>query len=195
MFKKYVPKVGKVSFQDVAKKVNIVGVNSDKFKKKAIDTLHKAGVNKLDAQSILSGRKKIEQSSMRKVFNVLNKDKVIKKTGTAVTDYVKAEKGKKLRIYNIRMDTRAAEVKAEKTAEELKATGQTASASKKIGQPGMSSSAFDHVAKLKTEGVDIQAESPQDNESEVLESPIPFEPDEEIKAMREQAEKNDLPID
>ena len=196
MFRKFTPKVGKMSFQDVAKKEGLKGFATDKFKRQALESLHQGGMNKSDAQSILSGQRKVEQGTLKKVFKTLNKDKIIKKTPTAVTDYIKAEKGRQLRIYNTRMSLRAQEIKTEKQQEELKAEGKVPTKPKSLNQPGMSYESLGHVAKIEaaTSNNFVQEEPEEDGNVQTT-PPTSTEPNQEIKGMIEEAEKHDLPID
>jgi len=194
MFRKFVPKVGKLNFQDVAKKEGLKDFKTDKFKKRAAESLHKAGLEKDTIQGILSGHKKVEEGTLKKVFKSLNKDKIIKKSGTAVTEYVKAEKGRQTRIYNTRMALRADEIKAEKVQEENKTKDQAPDKKKPSNQPGMSYDSMGHVAKLKSEAADQYAQQPGQVSASAT-PPIQTEPDPEIKVMIEEAEKHDLPID
>lgn len=117
------PKVGKLTFTNVAKASDVRGLTTKKFKDKAFEALREAGYGKTDAKSILSGSKKMEQGSLRNVFNKLRKSKVITKGGGAVTEYVKKEKVRQERVVRMHLRERSEEIKEEREAEE-KATQQ-----------------------------------------------------------------------
>jgi len=86
------PKVGKLSFYDVSKKQGIKGTNSLAFRKKATLALKSAGYQNSQIKDILVGKKKMEHTTLKRVFKKLNEAKVIKKGASAVTNYVAADK-------------------------------------------------------------------------------------------------------
>ena len=86
------PKVGKMSFYDVSKKEGIQGINTSGFRKNATLALKEAGYQNSQMKDILVGKKKMEHTTLKRVFEKLNKAKVIKKGASAVTNYVAADK-------------------------------------------------------------------------------------------------------
>lgn len=125
-------KVGKLSFTEVAQKSGVTSLTTKKFRDDAFSALRKAGYGSSDAKSILSGSKKMEHGSLKRVFNQLNKAKVIKKSASSVTNFVKEEKAKKERIIRFHLRERADEILREKKAEaEAKKSNQQKAAPKK----------------------------------------------------------------
>ncbi|MBU1036501.1 hypothetical protein KKF32_00515 [Patescibacteria group bacterium] len=197
MFKKFTPKVGKISFQKVAQKSGIKGLANKQFRKQAMEALHKAGYGKTDAQSIVSGHKKMSVGGMKDVFHALKKEKVIKKdASTTVSSFVKAEKARQSRIYHARTALRSQEIEAEKEKEQKTTSkGEQTPKSEQNNRPPISFSSLVSVSNAKSSTINnTQVKSGSKGQSLSTNSVKPG-PDKKIKELLEEAEEHDLPID
>ncbi|MBU1130714.1 hypothetical protein KJ840_01100 [Patescibacteria group bacterium] len=127
------PKIGKLTFTDVAKASGVKGLSLTRNKNKAFKALRDAGYGERDAKSIVSGTKKMEQASLKKVFQKLREGEVIAKGSTAVTDYIEREKNKQRRIVGAHLRERADEIYKEREAEKA-ITQKQAQGKNKTGQ-------------------------------------------------------------
>lgn len=106
--------MGKLSFTQVAKQSKIAGLSTKKFKDKAFAALRAAGYGKTEATGILSGAKKMEHSTLKKVFYKLKTAKIIKKGAGAVKEYISDEISKQEIIARFHLRRRADEIETEK---------------------------------------------------------------------------------
>ena len=146
-------KIEKTDFKTVAKHSGVTGLTTKKFRDSAFNALRKAGYGSTDATGIISGSKKMAPGSLKRVFDKLYKDKVIKKGPSVVTNYLKEEKAKKERVIRLHLRERADQIFAEKKAEgAAKKQSQQKTAPAKSGQsaPLMSSGGFGPAAPSST---------------------------------------------
>jgi len=120
IFKKtFTPKVDKLSFKEVAKKAGLTGLTSKKFQDQAISVLHKSGMAQSAIKGILSGQRKVQPETLKKVFKKLSEGKVIKssKGSGVVTSYIEEEKARQTKIHNYKMALHKQDLSAERAAE------------------------------------------------------------------------------
>lgn len=117
IFKKtFTPKVDKLSFKEVAKKSGLVNLSSKKFKDQATVVLHKSGMAKSSIKGILSGTKKVQPATLKKVFKKLSEGRVVKSyQGSAlVADYVEDVKKRQIKMHNYKLSLRRQALTEEK---------------------------------------------------------------------------------
>jgi len=193
-------KVGKLDFVSVARKSGLTGISTKKFRDNAAEALHKSGFNKSDIKGILSGSRKMEQATLKNVFNTLRKADLSYKGGGAVKEYVTKEKNRQLGLIRLHLRERADEIKQEAES------GAAKPGSSDVSQAGSafagSESANSQAAGSSMSQVKKIEHKPEiaDNNSHPIkksqnQSDILPPDDAEIKSLVNEAESHDLPID
>ena len=188
-------KVGKLDFVSVARKSGLTGITTKKFQDKATEALHQAGFNKSNIRGILSGSRKMEHTTLKNVFNALRKADLSYKGGGAVKEYVTKEKNKQLTLVRRHLRERADEIK-EETEIEKSATLKTPETKLKGNQSTSDTSvgAMGQVEKIQRNSG--SAVNPSYTHRKAIKNIVPMpEQDQEIKALLDDAESHDLPID
>jgi len=181
------PKVGPLSFKAVAKQSGLTGLSGHKFKTRAQQALERAGYQKAQAKSIISGSRKLTAVTLKKVFNDLHKNRVINKTGEAVKNYIETEKARQTRLHNTRMRLRIRENQA---AEEI--LDPDFSDGEKNFSVSLNPATGKTNLTIKQSDVDVNiSHRPRLSASQTLVEPT----DQAIEHLRDQAEAEDLPID
>lgn len=175
------PNPNRFSFKEVAKQTGTSGLKlaEKKFRDQAGEALKKKGFGEIETKAILKGTRTLRPEKLKRVFQTLRNEHLIKKGRQAVTTFVQKEKSRQREAAKAEQSVSQQHLR-ERLREKIMEAEQENPAMAPL--PATISSVGQPVSSVANIPVSAPEEAPAEEEKD------------EISELRQAAEEKDLPI-